>query len=167
MLKAARGYILGLKPALTAAQKGYNDQLSTPVPPAQPFSKGEFSTESARPDPWMSSDDNATVEERSCGGVQDGVTVDERSHVGIDNPRDRYDATDSCPCFPEHEESINCPDGSVGVEDESTSKHKYHTVRDEIEELTESEIDEINLWMAKYMEGAFVERVKGKVEEIK
>ena len=40
-------------------------------------------------------------------------------------------------------------------------------MRDETEDLTQSEIGEINSWMTEYMEGAFVERVKGKVEEIK
>ena len=49
-------------------------------------------------------------------------------------------------------------------EDESTSKDKYHTVCDEMEDLTETEM---NWWMAKYMEGAFVERVEGRIEEIK
>ena len=36
-----------------------------------------------------------------------------------------------------------------------------------MEDLTEGEIGEINSWMTEYMEGAFVERVKGKVEDIK
>ena len=40
-------------------------------------------------------------------------------------------------------------------------------MRDELEDLTESEIGEINSCMTEYMEGVFVERVKGKVEEIK
>ena len=124
----------------------------------------------------MSSYDHATVNERSRGGVDDCATVEEQSHGGVDDPRGRYDATDSCRCFPEHEGSIDCRDGSVGVEagiyfdgkpcvpeDESTSKHKYHTVRDKMEDLTESEIGEINSWMTEYMKGAFVERVKGKL----
>ena len=36
-----------------------------------------------------------------------------------------------------------------------------------MEDLTESQIGEINSWMNEYMEGAFVECVKQKVEEIK
>ena len=40
-------------------------------------------------------------------------------------------------------------------------------MRDEIEDLTETEIGEIHSWMTEYMEGAFVERVKGKGKEIK
>ena len=38
---------------------------------------------------------------------------------------------------------------------------------DKMEDLTESEIGEIDSWMTENMKGAFVERLKGKVEEIK
>ena len=149
VLKAMRGYMLGQKRAQTAGEKAYYDQLSALVPPAEPFSKGDFSSYSATPDPWMSSDDNATVNEQSRGGVEDGATVDEGSHGGVDDPRDRYDANDSCPSFPENERSIDCCDGSVRVEagmdfdgkpyvpeDKGTSKDKYNSVRDKTEDLT-------------------------------
>ena len=53
------------------------------------------------------------------------------------------------------------------MEEVRTTKDKYHKVRDEMEDLTESEIGDINLWMTEYVEGAFVERVKAKVEETK
>ena len=128
----------------------------------------------------MSSDNHTTVDEQSRGGADDHATVHKRSHGGVDDPPDRYDATDSCPGFPEHEDDIDCPDRSVGIEadiyfdgnphvpeEESTSRDKYHTVRDEMEDLTESEIGEINSWMTQCMEGAFVDRVKGNFEEIK
>ena len=36
-----------------------------------------------------------------------------------------------------------------------------------MEDLTESEISDIDSWMTEYMEGAFVEGKKGKVEETK
>ena len=75
---------------------------------------------------------------------------------------------------------MDCRDGGVGVqagvyfngacyvtEDESTSKEKYHTVRDKMEHLTESEIGEITSCIIEYMEGVFKELVKEKVEEIK
>ena len=179
-LKAMTGYMHGLKRAPTAAEKAYYDQCGTLVPPAEPFGKGDFSTDSATSDPWMSSDDHTTVDERSRGAVDDRATVDERSHGGVDDTQDRYDATNSCPRFPEHKRDIGCRERRVGVEagvyfdgkpyvleEESTSKDKYHSVRDEMEDLTDSEIREINSWMTKYLESAFVERVKGKVDEIK
>ena len=110
----------------------------------------------------------------------DQARADEGSHGGVDDPRDRYDTTDSCPIFPERTEIIDCPDGRVGAEagvyfhgkpyvpeDESTSKDKYHAVRDKRDDLTESDIGKINSWMTEYMEGGFVEHMKGKVEEIK
>ena len=46
VLKAMRGYMLGRKRAPTAAEKAYYDQLSTLVPPAEPFGKGDFSSDS-------------------------------------------------------------------------------------------------------------------------
>ena len=52
-------------------------------------------------------------------------------------------------------------------EEESTSKDKYHPPCDEIEDLTDSEIQQINSWISEHMEGAFVERVKANVKEIK
>ena len=175
-----RGYMLGRKQAPTAAREAYYDQSSGLLPRSEPLGKGDSSRASATPDPWTSSDDHATVDERSRGGFDDRATVDKRSHGGVDKSRNRYDAIDSCPSFSEKEESIDCCDGSVKVEagayfdgkphvpeDESTSKDKYHTVRDEMEDLTEGGIGEIISWMTKYMKGAVVERVKGKVEDIK
>ena len=49
VLKAMSGYILGQMRAPTAAEKVYSDQLSTLVPPAEPFGKGDFSSYSATP----------------------------------------------------------------------------------------------------------------------
>ena len=175
-----RGYMLGRKRTVRAAEKVHYDHLSTLVPTAEPFGTRDFSSHAAPSEPWMSSSDHATVDERSRGVIEDRTTVDERSPSGVDDPRDKYDATDFCPSFPEQKESIDCHDGSVRAEavvffdgkpyvpeDESTSKDNYHTVGDDREELTESELGEINSWMTEYMEGAFVQHVKGKVEEIK
>ena len=106
VLKAMRAYMLGPKRAPTAARKAYYDQLSTLVSPAESFGKGDFSSDSATTDRWMSSDDHTMVDERNCGGVDDCATADEQSHGGVDNLRVRYDATDSCPSFPEHENGL-------------------------------------------------------------
>ena len=73
----------------------------------------------------------------------------------------RLEKVDSGTVAPEQRKSFTAP------EDERTTKDKYHKVRDEMEDLNESEIGEVNSWMTEYMEGAFVERVNGKVEEIK
>ena len=110
----------------------------------------------------------------------DHSRVDERSHGGVEDPRDRYAATDSFPSFPQHEESIDYRERSIAVEgdvyfdgkpyvpeDESTSKDKYGTVCEKMEDLTESEIGEIHSRMIEYIEGGFVECLKGKVEDIK
>ena len=166
MLRAMRGYMLGRKGAPTAAEKAHYDELSSLVLPAEPFGKEDFSSYSATPDPWMSSNDR--------------TTVDKRSHGGVEDPRDTYEATDFCPSFPEHQENIDCPDGSDGVEadiyfhrklylpeDERTRKDKNRTLLEEMEVLTESVIGEINSWMTEYLEGVFVERMKRKVEEIR
>ena len=42
VLKAMRRYMLRPKRALTAAEKAYYDQLSSLIPPGEPFGKGKF-----------------------------------------------------------------------------------------------------------------------------
>ena len=96
MLKALRGCDFGPKGALTTAGKACFDQLTTLVP-AEAFGKGDLSSHFAARY-WLISFDEDT-------------TVDQRSPRRIEDPRDKFQATDPCDNFLEHDEIIDCRDG--------------------------------------------------------
>ena len=56
-----RGYMLGRKRAVRAAEKVHYDHLTTLVRTAEPFCTGDFSSHAATPEPSMISGDHATV----------------------------------------------------------------------------------------------------------